>query len=146
MRSHNISNGSNTMCDSYSRFNYFEWKYGTNIIFRSKGLHRIIMGRKVEPNFIVEKAKWFNKMDEAYGLLCLSISLDIQVHFKLTSKPNEVWTILERIFGKQDSMQGRQLENILISLSTGNFDTIKGFLTKLKALVMKLKLCGLIRK
>ena len=58
-------------------FNFFEWKAEMVIQLRAKGLFRVTMGTKVEPNSIVEKAKFFNKLDEAYGLMCLSISLEI---------------------------------------------------------------------
>jgi hypothetical protein len=42
----------------------------------------ITMGSKTEPNYIVEKEKWFSKMDESFRLLCLSISPNIQFHIK----------------------------------------------------------------
>ena len=44
------------------------------IQLRAKGLFKVTMGTKVEPNSVVEKDKIFNKLDEEYGLLCLSIS------------------------------------------------------------------------
>ena len=34
-------------------------------------------GNKLEPNAAAEKIKWHNRRDEAYGLLCLSISRDL---------------------------------------------------------------------
>ena len=53
---------------------FFEWKAKMVIQLRDKGLFRVAMGTKVEPNFAIEKPKYFNKLREAYGLLCLSIS------------------------------------------------------------------------
>ena len=50
------------------------------IQLRAKGLFRVTIGTKVEPNSAVEKAKYFNKLDEAYGLLCLSISREFLLH------------------------------------------------------------------
>jgi hypothetical protein len=38
-------------------------------------------------------------------------------------------------------LKGHQLENELIALSPGNFDTIQYFFTKLKALLFELQLC-----
>jgi hypothetical protein len=64
-------------------FNYHEWKSEAIILLRSKGLYRITMGQEVEPNSAVEKSKYFNRMDEAFGLLCLSMSPDL--HFHITS-------------------------------------------------------------
>ena len=42
------------------------------ILLRAKGLYRVTMSIEAEPNAAVEKIKWHNKRDEAYGLLCLS--------------------------------------------------------------------------
>ena len=68
-------------------------------------------------------------MDEAFGLVCLSISLDLLYHINVTTSPNEVWTKLG-LFGMQDEMRGHQLEIELISLSLGDFDPIQYFFTK----------------
>jgi hypothetical protein len=48
------------------------------------------MGIKFEPILDDENMKWFNKCDEAYGLLCLSISLDLIFHIKFGSSPNQI--------------------------------------------------------
>jgi hypothetical protein len=98
-------------------FNYYEWKTQVVILLQSKGLYRITMGTKTEPNSAVEKEKWFNRMDEAFGLLCLSISPDLLFHIESATTPNKVWTTLEGLFGKQDVLRGHQLENELIALS-----------------------------
>ena len=58
-------------------FKFFEWKVEMVIQLRSKGLFRVTMGTEVEPKSAVDKAKYFNKLDEAYGLLFLSISREI---------------------------------------------------------------------
>ena len=47
-------------------FNFFEWKAEMVIQLRGKGIFRVTMGTEVEPNFVVEKSKYFNKLDEAY--------------------------------------------------------------------------------
>ena len=96
-------------------FNFFDWKADMVIQLRAKGLFRVTMGTKVEPNFAVEKAKYFNKLDEAYGLLCLSISREFLFHLKNLTSPKEVWEKLESLFGKTDELRGHQLENELIS-------------------------------
>ena len=58
-------------------FNLFEWKVDMEILLRAKGLYRVTMETEAEPNVAAEKIKWHNKRDEAYGLLCLSISRDL---------------------------------------------------------------------
>ena len=48
-------------------FNYFKWKVEMVIQLRSKCLYRVTMGTKKEPNYVVEKSKYFNRLDEAFG-------------------------------------------------------------------------------
>ena len=87
-------------------FNYFEWKAEMEILLREKGLCRVTMATKVEPNAAAEKIKWHNRRDEAYGLLCLSISRDLLFHFDGLTSPDQVWEKLSDIFGKIDEMRG----------------------------------------
>ena len=72
-------------------FNFFEWKAEMEILFRAKGLYRVTMATEAEPNAVAEKIKWHNRRDEAYGLLCLSISRDLLFHLVGLTSPNEVW-------------------------------------------------------
>ena len=71
-------------------FNFFEWKVEMDILLRAKGLYRVTMETDANPNVAVEKIKWHNRRDEAYGLLCLSISTDL-FHLDGLKSPNEVW-------------------------------------------------------
>jgi hypothetical protein len=48
------------------------------------------MGTEVEPTNVVEKEKYFNRMDEAFGMICLSISREFMFHVNTASSPNEV--------------------------------------------------------
>ena len=50
------------------------------ILLRVKGIYMVTMETKVDPNAAIEKIKWHNRRDEAYGLLCLSISRDLLFH------------------------------------------------------------------
>ena len=72
-------------------FNLFEWKAEFEILLREKGLYRVTMATKSDPNSVVERIKWHNRRDEAYGLLCLSISRDLLFHINGWTSPNEVW-------------------------------------------------------
>ena len=67
------------------------------------------MALKNEPNVVVEKSKWHNRMDEAYGLLCLSISLDLLFHLDGLTTSKQVWTKLESLFLVQDEIRAHQL-------------------------------------
>ena len=79
-------------------FNFFEWKVEMEILLREKGLYRVTMATEVEPNAAKEKIKWHNGRDEAYGLLCLSISRDLLFHLDGLTSPNEVWEKLADLF------------------------------------------------
>ena len=72
-------------------FNLFEWKAEMEKILRDKGIYKVTMEIEAEPNVAIEKIKWHNKRDEAYGLLCLSISRDLLFHLDGLTSPNEVW-------------------------------------------------------
>ena len=66
---------------------------------------------EAKPNVAIDKIKWHNKRDEAYGLLCLSISRDLLFHIDGLTSPNEVRENLVEIFGKTDDTRGHQIEN-----------------------------------
>ena len=106
------------------------------IILRSKGYYRVTLGLELEPNNVAERTKHYNKLDEAYGLLCLSISKDLHFHLSGLKTPKAIWEQLETLFGKQDELRDFQLENELISLSPKNFETINEFFTRFKHLAM----------
>ena len=75
------------------------------------------MGTKNELNADVEKYKYFNRLDEAFRILFLSISRDILFHVDILTTPNESRLKLESLFGKTNDMRGHRLENDLITLS-----------------------------
>ena len=106
---------------------------------REKCVYRVTMETEAEPNAAVEKIKWHNKRDEAYGLLCLSISRDLLFHLDGLTSPNEVWEKIVVIFGKKDEKRGHQIENELISLSPSRFESLQLYFSKFKALVLQLK-------
>jgi hypothetical protein len=58
------------------------------------------MDTESKPISGIEKSKYFNHMDEAFGLIFMSISLELLFHVESCSTPNDIWTTLEGIFGK----------------------------------------------
>ena len=72
-------------------FNLFKWKADMEILLRVKGIYRVTMATELDPNAAAGKIKWHNRRDEAYGLLCLSISRDLLFHLDGLTSPNEVW-------------------------------------------------------
>ena len=127
-------------------FNLFEWKAEMEILLREKGLYRVTMEIEADPNVATKNIKWHNRRDEAYGLLCLSISRDLLFHLDGLKSPNEVWEKLTDLFGKTDDMRGHQIENELISLSPNSFESLQLYFSKFKALVLQLKQCGIEKK
>ena len=63
-------------------FNYFEWKTEISLLLRSKGLYRVTIGTEKEPTVATEKIKYFHKLDEEIGLICLSISKELLFHVR----------------------------------------------------------------
>ena len=115
---------------------------------RIKGLYTVTMALEIEPNAVVEKARWHNRKDEAYGFLCPSLSLSLQLLFHIDglSCPNEVWIKIESLFGKKNELRVHQFENELISLRPSELKTIEEFITKFKSLVLFLKRGGITKE
>ena len=113
---------------------------------REKGIYKLTMETDLEPNAATDKIKLHKKRDEAYGILCLSISRDLLFHLDGLTSPNEEWENLEDIFGKTNEMRGHQIENVLISLIPSSFESLQLYFSKFKALVLQLKQCGIEKK
>ena len=107
----------------------------------SKRLSRLTMETEAKPVHYVEKEKYWNRLGEAYGCLCLSISRYLLFHINGLNTPKEIWDKIASLFDKQDDLRIYQLENELISLHPSNFETLNYFFTKLKRPVSQLKLC-----
>ena len=109
------------------------------IQLHSKGLFRVTMDTEDEPGSAIEKSRFLNKKDEAFGFLCLSIFRDLLLHFAVLKTPKEIWDKLETLYGKHDDLRVYQLENELMSLQPSNFETLNDFFTKFKHTVLLLK-------
>ena len=129
-----------------SPLRYHEWKAKIDILLRIKGLYRVSTNLENEPNVVVEKAKCHNRMDESYGLLCLSIYRYLIFHIDGLTTPDQACTKLESLFGVQDEIRAHQLDNELILMSPMIFESIEGFFTKFKSLILMLKKCGIEKK
>ena len=55
----------------------------------NKGYFRIIFGREVDPYHPVERNKFMNRLDEAFGYLYTHISRDILYHLEGLRTPRE---------------------------------------------------------
>ena len=53
-----------------------------------------------EPASVIDKARFLNKKDEAFGFLFLSVSRDLLFHLSGLKTPKEIWDKLETLYGK----------------------------------------------
>ena len=86
-------------------FNFYSWKVDMEITLHSRGLYRVTMDTEDEPGTVIDKSRFLNKKDEAFGFLCLSISRDLLFHLSGLKTPKEIWDKLEALYGKQDDLR-----------------------------------------
>ena len=89
----------------FTPFNYHQWKEDMEMQLHSKILFILTMEVEKEPIHYVDKEKYWNILDEAYGCLCLSISRDILFHINGLKNPKEVWDKISSLFDKQDYLR-----------------------------------------
>ena len=73
--------------DLLTSFNFHSWKEDMEIQLRSRGLYRVTMDTKEEPGSTIDKSRFLNKKDEAFGFLCLSVSRDLLFHLSGLKTP-----------------------------------------------------------
>ena len=69
--------------------NYLDWRVDMKVSLCNKGYFKIILGREVEPHHPVERNKFLNRLDEAFGYLCTHISRDLLFHLEGLRIPRE---------------------------------------------------------
>ena len=62
------------------------------------------MGRETDPQQYVEKNKFLNRLDEAFGFMCTHIYWDILFHLEGLRTSKEYWDKIETLIGKQDDI------------------------------------------
>ena len=85
--------------------NFHSWKGDIEVQLHARGLYRVTMDTKEEPTSMIDKARFFNKKDEAFGFLCLYVSWDILFHLLRLKNPKEIWDKLNTLYGKQDDLR-----------------------------------------
>jgi hypothetical protein len=90
-------------------YNYFAWKERIIIHLQTKGLYNLTLNTDTTPTSAIEKSKYLNRMDEAFRTICSLISPDLLFHISSCETPNEAWTTLKGLFGKQDELRGHML-------------------------------------
>ena len=110
-----------------------------HVALHKLGMYKMTMGRETEPQQYVEKNKFLNHLDEAFGFMCTHIYWDILFHLEGLRTPKEAWDNLESLFGKKYEIKGIFLENYLISLQPSNLQSIHQLFTKYKSIVLQCK-------
>ena len=88
--------------DLLTLFNFHSWKGDMEIQLHSRGIYRVTMDIEEEPGSAIDKSRFLNKKDEAFGLLCLFVSRDLLFHILGLKNPMEIWDKLEAMYGNQD--------------------------------------------
>ena len=74
------------------------------VAFRKIGSYRMTMGKETELQQYVEKNKFLNGLDVAFGFMCTHISRDLLFHLEGLRTTKEAWYNIENLFGKQDEL------------------------------------------
>jgi hypothetical protein len=85
--------------------NYLEWKPKILLHLRCRGLYQITMAMEVDLDSIDEKNDFLNRQDMAIGSIDMSVSSKLfhEVYEESQGlKKNELWTILEVLFGNKE--------------------------------------------
>ena len=61
------------------------------IALHNKSLYKVTMGKEVKPLIVIENSKYLNKLDEAFGFMCIHISREFLFHLDSLKTPREVW-------------------------------------------------------
>jgi hypothetical protein len=70
-------------------YNYFAWKERIIMHLQTRGLYRLTLNTETELTSAIEKYKYINRMDEAFGTICSLISLDLLFHISSCKTLNE---------------------------------------------------------
>ena len=57
------------------------------------------MGTETDPNSVVEKLKYFNILDEEFGMLCLVILRDLVLNVENIGTPKDFFSIFSHYLG-----------------------------------------------
>ena len=86
-------------------FNYHQWKEYMDMKLHSKIIFRLKMEIEAEPFHYVDKEKYWNRLDEAYGCVRLSISIYLLLHINALNTSKEGWDQIYSLFYKKDDLR-----------------------------------------
>ena len=101
------------------------------------------MGSEVKPQYPLENLNYLNKLDEAFGFMCIHISRELLFCFEGRKNTKELWEKLKSLFWNEDELRGHILENDPIALHPSKLKNIQQIFSKFKILSMQFKQCGI---
>ena len=99
------------------------------------------MAIEVEPTSSIERNRYLNRMDKAYVLICMIMSLELLFHIEACTTLDEIWKMLESLFGKKDEFRGHMIKVGLNSLDTRSFEDIQELFMEFKYILLHLIGC-----
>ncbi|KAH9293188.1 hypothetical protein KI387_041608, partial [Taxus chinensis] len=82
--------------------NYLQWKNGILDHCIMYNLLPHLLGLAPKPIDHIHHQNWLNENDMAYGLLCLTISEDLQCRLEFTKSAHRAWTFIQNFHGDFD--------------------------------------------
>ena len=67
--------------------NYLDWRIDMQLALCKHGYNRILLGREVESHHPIERNKFLNNLDEAFGYLCNYIYIYPLFHLEGSRTP-----------------------------------------------------------
>ena len=87
---------------------YSEWKLKMISSLKGQGLYEVSIG--IGKESYENDNDWLNDSDRAFGTICLSLSPSLRYFVKTVEYPKDLWTKLDRTFGKHNEDHNRTLE------------------------------------
>ena len=75
-----MENSASLTARIFTPFNYIDWRDDMQIVLHNKGMYMLTMDREFKPQKNLEKSKYLNRLDEAFGFVCIHMSREIIFH------------------------------------------------------------------
>ena len=87
---------------------YLEWKMEMISSLKRKYLYQVSLG--IVKESYEDENDWINDGDRDFGTICLAVSLSLRYLIDSTEHPKDLWTELDRTFGKHNEDHYSNLE------------------------------------
>ena len=87
---------------------YSEWKLKMIAYMKRRGLYEVSIG--IGKEYYENDNDWINYGDRYFGAICLALSPSLRYLIGFVEYPKDLWTKLDRTFGKHNEHHNRTLE------------------------------------